>query len=159
MTDMKKAKLHVVVSISWHHEMTLQFYNDEHDMSDNQVKKSCKSRKPRKKKHKRKNEHCQRVVEWETSLSHHVEIKLKNNSMTQIYYTKRLLLIYAEEIHDCRMQDRSCIFQEDNNLSHGTRSAINIVWSYKEVNWIQTLIHSSQSPDLNSNKEVWNVLK
>ncbi len=128
-------------------------------MPDSQIKKSCKSRKSRKRKHKTKNEQCQRVIEWETSLSHHVEIKLKNNSMTQIYYTKRLLLIYAKEIHDCRMQDRSCIFQEDNDSSHDTRSAINIVQSYKKVNWIETLIHFSQSSDLNSSEEVWNILK
>jgi hypothetical protein len=74
--------------------------------------------------------------------------------MTQVYYTERLLPIYAKEIHDCRMQDRLCIFQEDNNPSDGTRSAINIARSYKEVNWIETLIHPPQFPDLNSTEGV-----
>jgi hypothetical protein len=109
MSNMKRIKLHVVVSISWHHKGTLQFYNDEHDMSDIQIKKSRKSRK---RKHETENEYRQRVVEWETSLSHDVKIKLKNNSMTQGYYTKRLLLIYAKEIPECRVfHDRACIFQ------------------------------------------------
>jgi hypothetical protein len=48
-------------------------------------------------------EYRQHVADWETSLSHEVEIKLKNNSMTQVYYEKRLLLIYAKEIHECRL--------------------------------------------------------
>jgi hypothetical protein len=34
MSIMKRVKLHVAVSISWHYKRALQFYNDEHDMSD-----------------------------------------------------------------------------------------------------------------------------
>jgi curved DNA-binding protein CbpA len=63
MSNMKRIKLHVVVFISWHHKEVLQFYNDEHDMSDIQIKKSRKSRK---RKHETKNEYRQRVIEWET---------------------------------------------------------------------------------------------
>ena len=60
MSDMKEVKLHVAASISWHHKGALQFYNDEHDMSDIQIQKP---RKPRKRKHETNDEHRQRVVE------------------------------------------------------------------------------------------------
>jgi hypothetical protein len=98
-------------------------------MPDIQMKKSRKSRM---RKHETDDQYRQRVAEWEASLSHDVEIKPKSNSMTQIYYTDRLLSIYVKEIHECRLfHDRSCILQEDNDSSHGTRSADNIVRRYK----------------------------
>jgi hypothetical protein len=67
-------------------------------------------------------------------LSHDVNIKSQDNSMTQIYYAKRLLSVYTKEIHECRVfQDRVCILQEGNDSSHDTRSTDNIVLHYKTV--------------------------
>lgn len=58
--------------------------------------------------------------------------------------------MYAKEISDARLiHDRTGILQEDNDNSHGTRLKDNIVVQYKEANWIPTLIHPPQSPDLN----------
>jgi hypothetical protein len=157
MPEMKKVKLHVIASISWHHKKALQFYNDEHDMPDIQI---TKSRKSRRQKNDTKDQHRQRITEWEASLPHDVKIKLKDNSMTQVYYVERLLLISSQEIYECRIfHNRACIFQEDNDSSHDTRSLVNVTQSYKEDNWIDTLIHSSQSSNLNSSEVVWNVLK
>lgn len=68
--------------------------------------------------------------------------------------------VYVNEIHECRvLYDRLCIFQEDNDCSHHTRSTDNIVRTFKTVNWIKTLIHPPQSPDLNPSEGVWNILK
>lgn len=70
--------------------------------------------------------------------------------MTQIYYVERLLSVYAKEISDARlMHNRIGILQEDNDNNHETRSKNNVVVRYKKANWIFTLIHSPQSPDLN----------
>ncbi len=91
MSSMKEVKLHIAVFVSWHHKDALQFYNDEHNMPDIQIKKSRKSRK---RKHDTKNEYRQRIAEWEITLSHDVNIKSQDNSMTQVYYTNRLLLVY-----------------------------------------------------------------
>lgn len=152
--------LHVAASISWHHKGALQFYNDEHDLPHIQIKKSRKPRKPRMTKAMTDEQYQQKGAEWEASLSHDVDIKPQGNSMTQAYYTQRLLPVYIKEIHECRVSfDRSCIFQEHNDPSHGTRSADNIVCRCKSVNWIDTLIHPPQSPDLNSSEGVWNILK
>ena len=61
----------------------LQFYNDEHDMLDIQIKKPCK---PRRRKHDTNEQYQLRTAEWEASLPHDVEIKSKGNSMTQVYF-------------------------------------------------------------------------
>lgn len=109
MPDMKGVKLHVAVSISWHHKGALQFYNDEHDTPEIHVRKPPK---PRKSKYEREDDHCQQIREWEeATLPHDVEMKSEGNSMTQIYYTDRLLPVYVDEIHECRLlYNRSCIF-------------------------------------------------
>lgn len=89
-----------------------------------------------------------------------MNIKSQDNSITQIYYAKRLLSVYTKEIHECRVfHDRVCILQEDNDSSHDTRSTDNIVRHYKTVNWIETLLHPPQSSDLNPSEGIWNVLK
>lgn len=105
-------------------------------------------------------QHHQRVVEWEASLPHDPEIKSKGNSMTQAYYIERLLPVYARSINEARVyHDRYCILQEDNDSSHGTRSKDNVVTRFRAANWIETLIHSPQSSDLNPSEGVWNILK
>ena len=139
------------------HIGALQFYNDEHDKPAIQIKKPPKSRKS---KYMTKENYRQRLADWEASLPHNVEVKSKGNSMRQVYYTEWLLPIYVNEIHDCRPQHgRSCIFQEDNDPSHGTKSKDNIVRRFKANNWVETLIHPPQSPDLNPTEGVWNILK
>jgi hypothetical protein len=157
MLDMKKVKLHFAAFVFWHHKSFLIFYNDEHDTSSMIIKKSSKSRKS---KYETKKQHHQRVVEWEISLSHDADIKFKRNSMTQIYYTEKLLSVYANLIHETRIyHDRRDILQEDNDNSHDTRSKDNIVLRCKQINWLETLSHSSQSSDLNPTESVWNMLK
>jgi hypothetical protein len=80
--------------------------------------------------------------------------------MTQACYTKRLLSVYVELIHEARVfHDRRDILQEDNDNSHDIRSKDNVVVRFKAANWIETLSHSSQSPDLNPSEAVWNILK
>ena len=129
---MKRVKLHIAAFISWHHKGALQFYNDEHDMSDIQIKKP---RKPRRRKTDKNDVYRQRVIEWEVSLPHDVDIKSQDNNMTQVYYSKCLLSVYTKKIHECRfIHERSCIFQEDNDLNHDTRSAVNNIRTHKAVN-------------------------
>jgi hypothetical protein len=157
MFEMKEIKLHFAASVSWHHKSLLIFYNDEHDSSLVIIRKSLK---PRKSKYETKEQHHQRIVEWEISLSHDAKIKSKENSMTQIYYTQKLLFVYANLINETRVyHDRRDLLQEDNDNSHDTRSKDNIVLRCKQINWLKTLSHSSQSSDINSFESVWNILK
>ena len=75
--------------------------------------------------------------------------------MTQKYYTERLLSIYIEKLQE----DSRNILQEDNDSSHGTRSKNNVARKLKETNFIKTLRHPAQSPDLNPTEGIWNILK
>lgn len=102
----------------------------------------------------------QRLVDWEANLPHEVEMKPKGNSMTQKYYTERLLPIYIKVIQEARIiHNRDTILQEDNDPSHGTRSELNVAKQLKDSNWITALVHPAQSPDLNPIEAVWNILK
>lgn len=157
MSDMKGVKLHVAASISWHHKSALQFYNDEHDKPSIQIKKPSK---PCKSKYETADNHCQLLADWEASLPYDVDVKPKGNSITQAYYTEQLLPVYVDEIQSCRIQhDRECKFQENNDPSHGIKSVDNIARRFKINNWIETLIYSSQSLDLNPIEGIWNILK
>lgn len=61
--------------------------------------------------------------------------KPKENTMTQAYYTYRLLLVYANLINETRLfHDRRGILQELNDNSHETRSADNVVVRFKQAN-------------------------
>ena len=157
MPYMKGVKLHFAASVSWHHKSPLIFYNDEHDTPPVIIKKPSK---PRKSKYETEEQHHQKVVEWEASLPHDADIKPKGNSMTQVYYTDKLLSVYANLINEARVyHDRRGILQEDNDNSHGTRSRDNIVIRCKQANWLELLSHPPQSPDLNPCEGVWNMLK
>jgi hypothetical protein len=154
---MKRVKLHFEASISWHHKSPLLFYHDEHDPPPVVTKKPPK---PCRSRYQTKETYQQRIIDWEASLSHDPKIKPKRNSMTQAYYTERLLPVYANLINEDRvLRDRYCLLEEDNDNSHETRSKDNIVVRFKAVNWISTLSHPPQSTDLNPSEAVWNILK
>lgn len=82
--------------------------------------------------------------------------------MTQKYYTERLLPVYIKAIHEAQIQDLGYpspwIFQEDNDPSHGNKKP-GLTYHLKHINWINTLIHPAQSPDLNPMEGIWNILK
>ena len=98
MPAFQGSKLHISAEISWYKIGELQFYNDENDPPEVVVKKP-KKRKPTKPRQKEsQGQFEQRLREWEAEKEaqqpHDPEIKPKGNSMTQAYYTKRLLPIY-----------------------------------------------------------------
>jgi len=81
--------------------------------------------------------------------------------MTQKYYTKNLLPNYVRALHEARIRDssRDWVLQEDHDPSHGTKSVDNVAQHFKVDNWICTLIHPAQSPDLNPQEGCWLILK
>jgi hypothetical protein len=100
------------------------------------------------------------MVSWEATLPHEVEIKPKSNSMTQKYYTERLLPVYIRAVQEARITcNRDAILQEDNDPLYGTRSELNVAKQLRNSNWITVLVHPAQSPDLNPIEAIWNTLK
>jgi transposase len=76
-----------------------------------------------------------------------------------LYYTHRLLPIYTEEIHQHRLRGLDCLFEQDNDPSHGTRTAENLAQYFLRSNWIEVFDHPPQSPDLSPIEGCWNILK
>ena len=86
--------------------------------------------------------------------------------MTMEYYTKHQLLDYCERVNWLRIMCERGIPQEDGDSSHEKiRSkedeavgVENIATQLKNDNWIETLEHPAQSPDLNPIEAIWNLL-
>jgi len=102
--------------VNWHGKSDkIEFYNDEEEHTEQPERPP----KPRKSKYQTEEEYKARVEEWEASLPHAVVVKPKGNSMTQKYYTERLLPVYAQAIHKYRLWKAGpWIFQEDNDPSY-----------------------------------------
>lgn len=152
------AKLYIAASISWHYKSPLLFYNDENDQPPPPPPKPPRPR--RRPTIETLEQYHQRVLKWEAHLPHDVEVKLKGNSMTQAYYIERLLPVYINLIHKARVEHgMDTLLQEDNDPSHGTCSVDNVARELKNSNWVATITHPAQSPNLNPIGEIWNILK
>jgi len=46
-----------------------------------------------------------RILEWEADIGHKQEVKSKGSTMTQKYYTERLLPVYIKAMNDIREMD------------------------------------------------------
>ncbi len=80
--------------------------------------------------------------------------------MTNKYYTEKILSELLKVIEEAKEAERRAILQEDNDSSHGTKGKCdNLAKSFKKQHDIELLKHSAQSPDLNSHKGIWNILK
>ena len=157
LPEKKGVKLHIAAWINWYHKAPkLEFYNDEND----HIQPPKRPSKPQKSRFESDDQFKQQIINWEANLLHDVEIKLKGNSMTQKYYTERLLPVYIEAVQEARItRNQDSILQEDNDPSHDTRSELNVAKQLKDSNWITVLVHPAQSPDLNPVEGIWAILK
>jgi hypothetical protein len=73
------AKLHIGTWINWYAKAEkLEFYNDEND----HLQPPKRAPKPRTRRYETEEQFKARMVDWEATLPHEVEIKPKGNSMT-----------------------------------------------------------------------------
>ena len=152
-------KLHAAGWINWWRKAEkLEFYNDEHEVAP-YTEKPKRPSKPRRSRYETDEEYKARVQEWEAEKPHEVEVKPKGNSMTQAYYTERILPICVNAVQASRIQRGRGILQEDGDPSHGNRSYNNVAVQYRRANWIETLNHPPYSPDLNPIEGIWSILK
>lgn len=149
-------RIHCAAWCNWHQKAKrLEFYNDENDY----IQRPKRPPKPRKTMYESQADYDMRILEWQATLSHEVEVKPKGNAMTQKYYTERLLPVYITAIQKARLQDtQDWLLQEDGDPSHGLKKP-GLAQQLKDSNWIPNLVHPPQSPDLNPMEACWNILK
>ncbi|KAH7370026.1 hypothetical protein BKA65DRAFT_531777 [Rhexocercosporidium sp. MPI-PUGE-AT-0058] len=95
-------KLHMAGWVNWHAKCEkLEFYYDEEE----KVVQPLRPRKPRARKNESPEQWEARILEWEASKPHPVEVKPKGNSMTQKYYVDRLLPVYKQALDSARARD------------------------------------------------------
>ena len=167
MPDFQGSKLHISAEVSQYKKGDLQFYNDENNPPRVEIKRPKKRKPTKPRKHKSQESFNQRIREWEAEQPHDPEIKPKGNSITQAYYTQKLLLVYIRSYQEERVRyGRRTILQEDNDPSYGTRpnktltkkGIQNVAQQLKDDSQIKTLTHPAQSPDLNLIEAYQNIL-
>ena len=151
--------IHVAGWANWHSKCEkLRFYNNEEEY----IEKPSQRGKPRKSKYESPEDFNKRLMEWEAEAPYNRVVKPKGNSMTQKYYVDHILPIYVDIIHQQRLRSGAepdrWILQEDGDPSHGHRTE-GLAQRLKSVNWIVTLDHPPQSPDLNPIEALWAILK
>ncbi|KAF2185924.1 hypothetical protein K469DRAFT_575047, partial [Zopfia rhizophila CBS 207.26] len=151
--------IHMYSYVNYYEKGPLKFYS-EVDRDNNLLPTPKPPSKPRRRKNELDKSLRQRVLNWEANKPPEVKQEIKGAHMTQAYYTKHLLPTYIKAIHKARIRDSlfDWYLQEDNDPSHGTRSTGNAAWIEKLKNWILTIEHPAQSPDLNLIEGLWNIL-
>ncbi|KAI4204174.1 MAG: hypothetical protein LQ350_001365 [Teloschistes chrysophthalmus] len=128
--------LHFSAMVMWYHRSDLIFYNDLADYVDVEIAKNAtrlKLPKQWKKEMQEQFEPSECYNKYVASEPHDVDIIPKGNSMTQPYYTKKILPIYRDELKKAEAVSGMQMFlQEDNDPSHGMTSPLNYALLFKE---------------------------
>ena len=160
--QMEGNKVHVAGWVTWDEKCDeLIFYHDEHEQDEHEEQPLIPPKPRRRPTTESEEEYKQRVLEWEASKPHPVKAKPKGNSMTQIYYTEKILPKYISVYENLkRKRPGPWVLQEDNDGSHGTRGdKENIARALKRQHNVDLLVHPAQSPDLNPIEACWNIIK
>lgn len=152
--------------VSYYHKGKLQFYNNPDNVPELdvnvQVEAPKRKRPPKQQKDETEEQFflSERYQAWVAAKPHDVEVQQKGNSMTQLFYAKKILPEHLKELQEVKQKTgRKAILQEDNDPSHGTCSIVNYAAAFKRKHNIKTLNHPAQLPDLNPIEAVWNILK
>ncbi|KAF1981363.1 hypothetical protein K402DRAFT_386651 [Aulographum hederae CBS 113979] len=74
-------------------------------------------------------------------------------------YTEKILPKYIQAVKAHKARYGRAILLEDNDPSHGTRSADSLAYQAKKEAGIELLKHPPESPDLNATEGLWNIVK
>jgi hypothetical protein len=162
----KLYNLHFSGSCSYTGVGKLVFY---HDKSEDPPPPPKPPGKPRKRQTETEEQFQQRLADWKAEFPHPVETKRTGNSMTQKYYAENVLPFLIQRVQEGRRDQRGSFgadipgpaeprLLEDNDGSHRKDSS-NIASDLKFFNWVESIDHPSQSPDLNVQEPIWGILK
>jgi hypothetical protein len=80
--------------------------------------------------------------------------------MTQVFYAKNILLEYIKQIKALEARHKVKYYlHEDGDPSHGIKSPNSLPAHLKCDADPLTLVHPSQSPDINPIEACWNIIK
>ena len=86
-------------------------------------------------------------------------VRPKGNSITQQYYSERLLPVYLEAITHARsVHGHKFLLVEDGDPSHGMKKR-GLAQRKRDAYSVENLIHPPSSPDLNPSEAAWNIFK
>jgi hypothetical protein len=170
--------LHCAGWVNWHAKCEfLEFYHDEtYNKAIDEATQTAQqiiedTRDPRPGKPRRRPtteteiEFTERLRQWQIDIDiweasiPELNPKSKGHSMTQKYYTDRLLPVYIDAIrHAEERHHHKFLLVEDGDSSHGIRKA-GLAQRRKDANSILNLVHPASSPDLNPSEAAWNIFK
>jgi hypothetical protein len=172
-------RFHIAGWANWYEKcLELEFYNDEEldkefehaqEAAEEAVEEDHGPR-PKKPRRRPKTETTEQFeqrlaeyhiefTEWEANSPPQPIVAGKGNSMTQAYYTKRLLPVYIQAIKNLQSKyGHSFLLLEDGDPSHGMKKA-GLAQRLRDTHGIQNVQHPPQSPDLNPIEACWNILK
>ena len=159
MSDLN-VTVHISAGISYFGKGHFSFYSDPAEPA---LKRAYKPSKPRPSSVETAEQHQEAVRAFEAAKQEakiDTSVRIKGNSMTQVFYTKNILPLAIDEIERLQTKYRHAFqLQEDNDGSHGTRSINNPAARLKRQRIVQTHTHPAQSPDLNPIESIWQIIK
>lgn len=150
--------IHFAGWCNWHAKAPeLIFYNDEKDI----IWKPIIQWLPKRSKQESEAAFQQRLVEIGKNVPSVPQERSKSNSMTENYYTAKILPKYAASVHVLEQHfNHKFYLQEDNDPSHGTRnSRSQAAENFRKQNKLSVIKQTAYSPDLNPQEACWNILK
>jgi hypothetical protein len=150
--------VHIAAGCSYDSKGPLIFYNDPADPT---APKPYRPRAPRRSSVETAEQHHAAVQTFKTEPNGpEIELKPKGNAMSMRFYTKYVLPHHINHIHKQEARHgRTIYFIEDNDGSHGSRSAKNMARQVKDDGHITSLSHPPNSPCLNPQEPVWRAMK
>jgi hypothetical protein len=159
MSDLN-VTVHISAGISYFGKGHFEFYSDPAEPA---LKRAYKPSKPRPSSVETIEQYQEAIRAFEAAKKEakiDTSVRIKGNSMTQVFYTKNILPLAIDEIERLQAKYQHAFqLQEDNDGSHGTRSYNNPAAHLKRQRMVQTHTHPAQSPDLNPIESIWQIIK
>jgi hypothetical protein len=159
MSDLN-VTLHISAGISYFGKGHFKFYSDPVEPA---LKRIYKPSKPRQSSVETFEQYQEAVRAFEAAKNEakiDTSMRIKGNSMTQLFYTKHILPDIIDRIDYLQAKyQHDFLLQEDNDGSHGTRSFNNPAAQLKQQRMVKIHDHPAQSPDLNPIESIWQIIK
>jgi len=94
----------MVNDVSYYTRTSLIFYNDEIKTISNIVIKNVRSTKSKRESSDTYDQYKTRLAKWNAKETKIINIKVRDNAITQYYYMRKILLYYLQELDNIRVK-------------------------------------------------------